>query len=86
MLKQIKDLFRALKAEMGLRPIHHQKEERYDSPLFISVLPYHVLHLIMTVLKQNDINHRWQKTSVTVDTQYKHYQNEYAKRQNSAYS
>jgi len=59
MLKQIKDTFLALKSEMGLRPIHHQKEERCDSHLFITVLTCHVLHSIQTILKQNDINHKW---------------------------
>jgi len=68
MLKQIEDAFRALKSEMGLRPVHHQKEGRCDSHLFITVLAYHVLHSITTVLKQNGINYRWQKIRLLLST------------------
>jgi len=68
MLKQIEDAFRILKSDMGLRPVHHQKEGRCDSHLFITVLAYHVLHSIQTILKQNGINQRWQKLRLLLST------------------
>jgi hypothetical protein len=68
MLKQMEDAFRALKSEMGLRPIHHKKERRCDSHLFITVLAYHVLHSIMTILKQNNIKQRWQTIRLLLST------------------
>jgi hypothetical protein len=33
-------VFRSLKSELGLRPVFHQKEDRADGPLFITVLAY----------------------------------------------
>ena len=60
MLKQMEDAFRSLKSEMGLRPVHHKKEQRCDSHLFLTVLAYHILHSIMTILRQNNIKQRWQ--------------------------
>jgi len=68
MLKQMEDTFRALKSEMGLRPIRHKKERRCDSHLFISVLAYHVLHSIITILKQNNIRQRWETIRLLLST------------------
>lgn len=59
MLTDLEAAFRSLKSEMGLRPIFHQKEERCDSHLFITVLAYHLLQCARTRLKQVDINYSW---------------------------
>lgn len=68
MLKQMEDAFRSLKSEMGLRPVHHKIERRCDSHLFITVLAYHVLHSIMTILKQNNMKQRWQTIRLLLST------------------
>ena len=39
-LTQIEAAFRSLKDELGLRPIHHQKEQRVDAHIFIAFLAY----------------------------------------------
>ena len=59
-LTDIEDAFRSMKSELGLRPIHHQREHRVDGHLFITVLAYHVLNTIRTKLKENGITERWQ--------------------------
>ena len=38
MLTDIEDAFRCMKSELGLRPIHHQKEVRCDGHIFITVI------------------------------------------------
>ena len=51
-------VFRALKSELGLRPIFHQKEHRADGHLFISVLAYQavqVLHEKGRISRQLDL-------------------------------
>jgi transposase len=39
-LTQIEAVFRSLKSELGIRPIHHQKEDRIDAHIFIAFLAY----------------------------------------------
>jgi transposase len=59
MLTNLEDAFRSLKTELKLRPIHHQKEQRSDAHLFITVLAYHLLNTIQTQLKQHGIHMQW---------------------------
>ena len=39
-LTQIEAVFRCLKSELGIRPIHHQKEHRIDAHIFVAFLAY----------------------------------------------
>ncbi len=39
-LTQIEAVFRSLKSELGIRPIHHQKEDRIDAHIFVAFLAY----------------------------------------------
>jgi len=41
---QIKYAFMCIKSSPGLRPNFHQKEERVDTHMFISVVAYHLMH------------------------------------------
>ena len=41
-LTQAEEGFRALKTDLGLRPNFHQKEERVDGHIFITVIAYHL--------------------------------------------
>ena len=50
---RIVDAFRDLKSNLGLRPNYHQKENRVDGHIFISVLAYHLLHSI-----EHSLRHR----------------------------
>lgn len=59
MLTELEAAFRSLKSELGFRPVYHQKEERIDGHLFISVLAYHLLHTIRYQLKQKGIHASW---------------------------
>jgi hypothetical protein len=59
MLKEIEDAFRVMKSDLYMRPIFHQKENRSDAHIFITVVCYHLLHSIRTLLKQGGINMCW---------------------------
>ena len=52
-------VFRALKSELGLRPIFHQKENRADGHLFISVLAYQAVQLLRTPMKKAGYHDNW---------------------------
>ena len=50
-LTDIESVFRSLKSELGLRPVFHQKENRADGHLFITVLAYQCVQVIRKTLK-----------------------------------
>lgn len=59
MLTRIETAFRALKSSLGLRPNFHQKEDRADAHLFISVLAYHLLTAIEHRLRRHRDHRSW---------------------------
>ncbi len=59
MLNQIESAFKSMKSFLGLRPNFHQKESRVDTHLFISVLAYHILHIIEYRLRQKGDCRSW---------------------------
>ncbi len=59
MLNEAESCFRCLKSEMGLRPNWHQREERIDGHIFISLLAYHLIATVRKKLKDNGINDSW---------------------------
>lgn len=59
MLNQIESAFKNMKSFLGLRPNFHQKESRVDTHLFISVLAYHILHIIEYRLRQKGDCRSW---------------------------
>lgn len=61
MLTQLEDAFRTLKSDLLLRPVYHQKEQRCDAHIFITVLAYHLLHSLRTCLKQRGITMSWRQ-------------------------
>ena len=61
MLTQLEDAFRTLKTDLLLRPVFHQKENRSDAHIFITLLAYHLLHSIRCYLKQKDIHLGWRQ-------------------------
>ncbi|MEP7274375.1 MAG: IS1634 family transposase, partial [Acidobacteriota bacterium] len=52
MLTDLESVFRALKSDLGLRPVFHHKQERTDGHLFITVLAYQVVQTIRQKLKE----------------------------------
>ncbi len=59
MLEQIEYAFKSMKSSLGLRPNFHQIEERVDAHMFISVLAYHLLHIIEYRLRQKGDHRSW---------------------------
>jgi transposase len=45
-LTNAEDGFRCLKSDLGLRPVHHQKKDRVQAHIFISVIALHLLCFI----------------------------------------
>lgn len=59
MLTRVESSFRSLKSHLGLRPNFHQLEQRADAHLFISVIAYHILHIIEYKLRLSGDHRCW---------------------------
>ena len=69
MLTDIEDAFRCMKSELGLRPIHHQKEVRCDGHIFITVIAYHLMHTIRQKLRHRSVRFCWTTIRRQLSTQ-----------------
>ncbi|MDA3832797.1 MAG: IS1634 family transposase [Spirochaetales bacterium] len=69
MLTDLEAVFRSLKSELGLRPVHHQLTARISGHLFITVLAYHLVHTIRFRLKKEDIFSSWSSLLKLLSTQ-----------------
>jgi transposase len=58
-LTRIEGAFRAMKSELGFRPVHHHNAERTKGHLFVSVLAYHLLNVIETEMKKEGDHRHW---------------------------
>jgi transposase len=58
-LTRVEYAFRALKSELGFRPVYHHGSERTEGHLFISVLAYHLLNAIEKKLSENGDTRSW---------------------------
>ena len=69
MLTDLEAVFRCLKSELGLRPVHHQITSRVTGHLFITLLAYHFVHSIRYRLKQHNIHSSWESLRSQLDGQ-----------------
>ncbi|MFT5085243.1 MAG: transposase [Lentisphaeria bacterium] len=59
MLTDVEACFRSMKSELGLRPIYHQKEERVNAHIFITLLAYHMFHSLRMQLREKGLCLSW---------------------------
>lgn len=69
MLTDLEGVFRSLKSELGMRPVHHQIARRVSGHLFITVLAYHLVHAVRIRLKHEDIYSSWSSIRKILSTQ-----------------
>lgn len=67
-LTRAEDGFRELKSNLGLRPVHHQKEWRVDAHVFITVLAYHLQHFILHTLRSLGDTRSWSTLKRVLET------------------
>lgn len=67
-LTQVEEAFRALKTDLGLRPVYHQTADRTRAHLFLSVLAYHLLSDIEYRMKEAEDLRRWSSLRGTLST------------------
>jgi len=69
MLTDLEAVFRSLKSELGLRPVHHHKKLRVDGHLFITVLAYQFVQIIRRTLQDHGIQGRWSSLRAILSVQ-----------------
>jgi len=69
MLTDLEAVFRSLKSELGMRPIYHQKEERVNGHIFITLMAYHLVHTLRVQLKEQGIHDSWQTLRAKMENQ-----------------
>ena len=67
-LTRAEEAFRVLKSSLGLRPMYHQKAERVDAHIFITVLAYHLLRHITYKLEQHNDQRGWESIKRVLQT------------------
>lgn len=76
-LTTVENSFRSMKSHLGLRPIHHKRDDTTTAHIFITVIAYHILAGILKKLHQKGINYNWDtirnilSTHVRVTTTFK---------------
>lgn len=58
-IREVESTFRCLKSDLQIRPIHHQKDERVESHIYLTILAYQLVNTIRYMLKAKGINHDW---------------------------
>jgi len=69
MLTDLEAVFRSLKSELGMRPIYHQKEERVNGHIFITLIAYHLVQTLRVQLKEQGIHDSWQTLRAKMENQ-----------------
>ena len=58
-IRTVEDAFRFMKSSLGMRPVYHQKEDRVDGHLWITILAYHLIRSCLYQLNQQDLHYHW---------------------------
>jgi len=59
-LTEIESAFRVMKSELGIRPLHHSRDDRIVAHMIISILAYHATHLVRNRLKGIEVHDSWE--------------------------
>ena len=59
MTRDVEAVFRCLKTDLNIRPIHHQKDKYIEPHIWLGILAYQIVNYIRTRLKENNIDYSW---------------------------
>lgn len=59
-IRTVEDAFRFMKSSLGMRPVYHQKENRVDGHLWLTILAYTLIQDILYRLRLKGITHSWE--------------------------
>lgn len=68
-IREVESTFRCLKTDLKIRPVHHQKDERVEAHLYLTILAYQLVNTIRYMLKQKGISYDWNNILRIMSTQ-----------------
>jgi transposase len=57
--RDVEAVFRCLKTDLKIRPIHHQKDKYIEPHIWLGILAYQMVNYIRKALKENRIDYSW---------------------------
>lgn len=58
-IREVESTFRCLKSDLQIRPVHHQKDQRVEAHIYLTLLAYQLVNTIRHMLKAQGIHHDW---------------------------
>lgn len=68
-IREVESTFRCLKSDLSIRPVFHQKDERIEAHIYLTILAYQLVNTIRYMLRQKGIRHDWRNILRIMDTQ-----------------
>jgi hypothetical protein len=68
-VREVEASFKCLKSDLNLRPVHHQKDERVESHIYLTILAYQLVNSIRHMLKDKNIHLSWSNIIRIMNTQ-----------------
>lgn len=68
-IREVESTFRCFKTDLNIRPVYHQKDERVEAHLYLTILAYQLVNTIRHQLKQSGLNYGWQNIVRIMSTQ-----------------
>lgn len=58
-IREVESTFRCLKSDLKMRSVHHQKDERIEAHLYLTLLAYQLVNTIRYMLRQKGLHYDW---------------------------
>ena len=68
-IREVEATFRCLKTDLNIRPVHHQKDHRIESHIYLTILAYQLVNTIRHMLKEKGIHYDWSNLIRIMKTQ-----------------
>ena len=68
-IREVESTFRCLKSDLHIRPVYHQKDERIEAHIYLTILAYQLVNTIRHMLKEKGINYDWKNIIRIMATQ-----------------
>jgi len=68
-IREVEATFRSLKSDLNIRPVFHQRDDRIEAHIFLTVLAYQLVNTIRYMLKKKNIRYDWREIVRIMSTQ-----------------
>ena len=68
-IREVEATFRCLKTDLNIRPVYHQKDQRIEAHIYLTILAYQLVNTIRHMLKSQGIDHDWSNIVRIMNTQ-----------------